>query len=174
MRGSDRWIVVVPIVAGLQLSACQPTHSGAAHVAPAHVEKIEGTGLSKVTLTARAAERLGIETAAVGAFVVQAGAIATPGDASGARLQGDPRSRVVRSPASGSQVVVPYAAVLYDAHGDTWVYTSPEPLVFIRHKVKIDYIEGNRAVLSEGPAVGMNVVTIGAAELLGTEFEVGH
>jgi hypothetical protein len=74
----------------------------------------------------------------------------------------------------GSRTVVPYAAVLYDSHGDTWVYTSPEALVFIRHKVKIEYIEGDRAVLSEGPAVGMNVVTIGAAELLGTEFEVGH
>jgi hypothetical protein len=174
MRGRGAWIVVAPVLAGLQLSACQAGHSGAAHVAPAHVEKIEGTSLSKVTLTARAAERLGIETAAVGAVMAQGGAIATPGDASGARLQGDPRSRAVRSAASGSRVVVPYAAVLYDAQGDTWVYTSASPLVFVRHRIKVDYIEGDRAVLLEGPAVGTTVVTIGAAELLGTEFKVGH
>ncbi len=174
MRGRGAWIVVVPIVAGLQLSACQRPSSGSAHAAPAHVEKIAGTSLSKVTLTAKAAERLGIETAAVREFVMQSGALAGRGDGGGPVLQGDPQTRAVRSAAPGSRTVVPYAAVLYDSHGDTWVYTSPEPLVFIRHKVKIEYIEGDRAVLSEGPAVGMNVVTIGAAELLGTEFEVGH
>ncbi len=173
MRGRGAWIVVVPIVAGLQLSACQRASSGSAHAAPAHVEKIEGTSLSKVTLTARAAERLGIQTGSVHEFVTQAGAVAGR-DGGGPVLQGDPGTRGVRSAAPGSRTVVPYAAVLYDSHGDTWVYTNPEPLVFIRHKVKIEYIEGDRAVLSEGPAVGMKVVTIGAAELLGTEFEVGH
>jgi hypothetical protein len=174
MRGRGAWIVVVPIVAGLQLSACSGKPHGSAHVAPAHVEKIEGTNLSKVTLTARAAERLGIQTGSVSGFVVQSGDVAAAGGNRGPQLQGDPRTRAVGSAAPGSRTVVPYAAVLYDSHGDTWVYTSPEPLVFIRHKVKIEYIEGDRAVLSEGPAVGMNVVTIGAAELLGTEFEVGH
>ena len=68
--------------------------------------------------------------------------------------------------------VVPYAAVLYGVHGETWVYTNPEPLVFIREPIVIDYIEGDLAVLSEGPEAGTAIVTVGAAELFGTETGV--
>jgi hypothetical protein len=68
--------------------------------------------------------------------------------------------------------VVPYAAVLYGVHGETWVYTNPEPLVFVRSPITIDYIEGDLAILSEGPEVGTAVVTLGAAELFGTETGV--
>jgi hypothetical protein len=35
-------------------------------------------------------------------------------------------------------------------------------------------IDGDRAILSDGPAPGTEVVTVGAAELLGTEYEVGE
>jgi hypothetical protein len=70
--------------------------------------------------------------------------------------------------------LIPYAAVVYDTHGDTWAYTSSEPRTFVRHRVVVDYIEGDRAVLSEGPPTGTAVVTVGGAELLGTEFGVGH
>jgi hypothetical protein len=52
------------------------------------------------------------------------------------------------------------------------VYTNPEPLVFLRSPITIDYIDGDLAVLSEGPAVGTAVVTLGAAELFGTETGV--
>jgi hypothetical protein len=69
---------------------------------------------------------------------------------------------------------MPYAAVLYDPNGDTWAYTNPEPLVFVRSPITVVTIEGNRAVLSAGPAAGTQVVTVGAAELLGTEYEVGE
>jgi hypothetical protein len=69
---------------------------------------------------------------------------------------------------------VPYAAVIYDDHGGTWVYTNPEPLNFVRQEITIDHIQGEVAVLSDGPAVGMNVVTVGVAELYGTESGVGH
>ena len=79
-------------------------------------------------------------------------------------------------PGSGTtnagRTVIPYAAVLYDAHGDAWVYTNPEPLVFVRHRVSIAYIDGDRAVLSDGPPVGTAVVTAGGAELLGAELKV--
>jgi hypothetical protein len=171
MRNSGRWIVVVPLVAGLGLVSCQRPSSSAHHTAPAQVEKIEGTGLSRVTLTAKAAERLGIETGFVVALGTAAGTVVTQGD-TGARLQGAPGIRLARS--GSARISVPYSAVLYDAHGDTWVYTSPSPLVFVRHRIEIDHIEGNRAVLRSGPPVGTTVVTVGAAELLGTEFEVGH
>jgi hypothetical protein len=75
---------------------------------------------------------------------------------------------------SGTQrKVVPYGAVLYDVDGKTWVYTNPEPLVFVRHPVSIDYIEGDLAVLLEGPPVDTEVVMVGVAELFGAETGVG-
>jgi len=88
-----------------------------------------------------------------------------------------PGQRVrVRLPLSGKgkkRKVVPYSTVLYDVHGNTWVYTNPEPLVFVRHKVDVDYIEGDVAVLEDGPPSGTKVVTVGAALLLGTELGFG-
>ena len=68
--------------------------------------------------------------------------------------------------------VVPYAAVLYGVHGETWVYSNPEPLVYVRQPIVIDFIEGDLAFLSEGPQVGTAVVTVGAEELFGTETGV--
>jgi hypothetical protein len=103
-----------------------------------------------VILTAKAVERLDIKTALAGEV------------------------QVARSPSGTYRKVVPYAAVLYDAHGDTWVYTNPEPQVYIRYQISVDYIDGDLAVLSDGPPAGTAVVTVGAAELFGTEFEIGH
>ena len=67
------------------------------------------------------------------------------------------------------QKVVPYAAVLYGLNGETWVYTSPEPLVFARQPITVGDIVGDAGVLLEGPPVGTQVVTSGAAELFGVE-----
>jgi hypothetical protein len=70
--------------------------------------------------------------------------------------------------------VIPYAAVIYDPEGRTFTYTSPEPQVYVRERVRVDYVAGDRVVLSEGPSVGTEIVTVGAAEVYGTEFEVAH
>lgn len=70
--------------------------------------------------------------------------------------------------------VVPYSSLLYDGHGQTWVYTSPEALTYVREAVEIENIEGDQAFLLQGPEAGTKVVSVGAAELFGTEFEVGH
>lgn len=67
--------------------------------------------------------------------------------------------------------VIPYDAVLYEANGNTWVYVSLEPLVFVRQAIVIDHIKGNEAFLSQGPDSGAMVVTLGAAELYGSESE---
>jgi hypothetical protein len=81
----------------------------------------------------------------------------------------------VSHPDSGKpQKVIPYAAELYDPRGDTWTYTNPEPLIFVRHRIDVDFIEGDRAVLREGPATGTTVVTAGAAELFGVEHKFGQ
>jgi hypothetical protein len=67
---------------------------------------------------------------------------------------------------------VPYAAVIYDVAGKTWVYTNPEPLTFVRQSITVDYVEDGVAHLTDGPAVGTKVVTIGGAELHGAETGV--
>jgi hypothetical protein len=70
--------------------------------------------------------------------------------------------------------VLPYSSVIYDLKGEAWAYTSPAPLTFVRDRIAIDFIDGDNAVLSQGPAIGTAVVTTGAAELFGTEQGVGH
>ncbi|HEY2955577.1 MAG TPA: hypothetical protein VGK89_10065 [Candidatus Eisenbacteria bacterium] len=71
----------------------------------------------------------------------------------------------------GAGKAIPYAAVLYDTDGNTWTYLSPEPLVFVRHRITVDRIDGELALLSDGPAAGTLVVTVGAEELYGSELE---
>ena len=68
---------------------------------------------------------------------------------------------------------VPYAAVLYGLDGETFVYTNAEPLTYIRAPIVVDHIEGDLAVLVEGPPSGTPVVTVGGAELIGIEFGLG-
>jgi hypothetical protein len=75
----------------------------------------------------------------------------------------------------GSALQVPYASLIYDAAGKTWVYTSPEPRTYIRAAVTVDRISGDAVQLRSGPAAGTEVVTVGAAELFGAEFGTkGH
>lgn len=71
------------------------------------------------------------------------------------------------------ETVVPYSAVMYGLNGETWVYTIPEPLTFANEAVVLGRIEGEFAVLLEGPPVGTAVVTVGAAELFGAETGIG-
>jgi hypothetical protein len=149
MSNRIRAMGVAVLAAGVLLPGC----GGGGHVKtekvhPAHVEHVEGSEISKITLTEKAMERLAIATAPVQEAIVKRAA--------------SPRR------------VVPYAAVLYDAHGDTWVYTSPETRTFLRHPIGVEYIEGDLAVLTDGPPTGTPVVTVGAAELFGAEFEIGH
>lgn len=126
------------------MAGCAPATSGAAPTEPpVVVEEDEATGLKTLSLSAKAAERLGIATAAVT-------------DA--------PR---------GDGLAVPYDAVLYDEHGDTWTYTSPSERVFVRASITVDEIADDVAILSAGPPVGTAVVTVGTAELWGVESGVG-
>ena len=137
MKRINRSILVVFVFAVFVLSACggQIPVTGE-KIAPSMLEPIEGTDLSRVILTEKAAERIGIETV----------------------------------PSSGMEV--PYAAVIYDIEGNTWIYTNPEPLTFVREPIVIDHIEGDTAVLAESLASDFNVVTVGVAELWGTETGV--
>ena len=129
-------------VAALALGAC---NSGSTSSEPT-VEAItivedEASGLKTLTLSEKAAQRLGVETAAVAG--------------------------------TGSQLTIPYAAVVYDAEGKTWTYVNQEPLVYKRAEIAVDRIDGDIARLTTGPSSGTLVVTTGAAELYGAEIGVG-
>lgn len=70
-------------------------------------------------------------------------------------------------------LAVPFAAVFWDADGQAWTYTSPADLVFVRAPITVSRVDGDRALLADGPPVGTTVVTVGVAELYGTETGVG-
>jgi hypothetical protein len=141
---------MVVAAAALALLGCASQPVTTSKVEPATIEHLGDTGISRLKLTARAVERLGIGTAEV-------------------------REEQVMHAGKVSRVkVVPYSAVLYLSGGDTWAYTSSEPRVFVRRPITVDYITGEFAMLSDGPPTGTQVVTVGVAELLGTEFKIGH
>jgi hypothetical protein len=75
---------------------------------------------------------------------------------------------------AGDLLVVPTGAVMVDAEGVYWVYTNPEPLVFVRQEITIEREESDNTYVSAGPPVGTLVATVGVQELYGTETEIGH
>jgi RND family efflux transporter MFP subunit len=88
-----------------------------------------------------------------------------------------PGERVmVEVPLKGTDqgLVVPEASVLYDIHGDTWVYEDLGGNAYARRRVQIARHAGDRVVIARGLTQGIKVVTAGAAELFGTEFGAGH
>src|SRR5262245_59737292 len=123
----QRWIVALLIVACLQLAACAQAASSAGDAGdappPAKGEPIAGTDLKRVILTADAPARIGLRTAGLEQQLID----------------GQPRA------------VVPYSAVIYDLHGEAWVYTNPAQLIYIRAAIAIDYIDDDRTVLLSGP-----------------------
>lgn len=137
-------LVMACLVAGPVASCGEVPEAApaAAALEAATLEEVEGLEVSRITLTEKAAERLGVTTGAV--------------EAVEGKLQ------------------VPYSALIYDANGDTWVYTNPEPLVFVRAPVAVERIEAPTVKLASGPQPGTKIVTVGAAELLGAELDTAH
>jgi hypothetical protein len=74
--------------------------------------------------------------------------------------------------ANGRGTVIPHMALIYSPEGNAFVYTRPEPLTYVRAPIEVDAVVDDRALLSAGPPAGTVVVTVGAAELLATEFEI--
>jgi hypothetical protein len=163
MQHGNRWRAPTLLLIGalaLGVSACgraPAADDGETASGEARVEQIEGTEQSRVILTRQASERLGIKTAEV----------------RDARLAAKPAAIGQRRGPAAMRKTIPYAAVLYDEHGDTWVYTNPAPLTFIRKRIGVDFVTGDLAVLLKGPSTGTRVVTVGAPELLGAELGVG-
>ena len=85
-----------------------------------------------------------------------------------ARRVGLQTSRVT---ASGPDVVIPYAALIYDKQGKSWVYTVTDPLTYLRVSVVVKAEVGeDRMILSAGPPAGAEVVTVGATQVYGAEL----
>ena len=145
MKNINPKVLGVLVFAVLLLTACGPNTVSVMgeKVAPSVVEPIEGSEFSRVTLTEKAVERLDIQTAPV-------------------------EIREMNS----EHLAVPYAALLYGLQGETWVYTNPEPLVYIRQPIVVDFIEGDWVAFVEGPEVDTQVVTVGVSLLYGAEVGV--
>ena len=160
MKCMNHWVAAALIVALAPLTGCQKQDSKHEAIHPAKAEDIEGSKLKRLTLTERAMERLDLQLAEVS-------------------MRKGPRQESL-------QLSVPYGALIYDAHGTEWVYTSPEDRVFIRAKVKVDYIEGVESpeensdgrkmmvFLKDGPEIGTRVVSVATEELYGEEKGIGH
>jgi hypothetical protein len=151
----NRWILAL-VLSALPLAGSSPALAAgggkslgkASGVVPAIVEDIPGSELRSVTLTERAIRRIDLQTTSVWEEVVE----------------GSARKRTV----------VPYSSILYDPQGRTWVYTSSKPRTFVREQIDVDFIEGDRVVLKDGPPPGTTIASVGAAELYGAEFKIGH
>jgi hypothetical protein len=110
----------------------------------ATIEQIQGTDTVRIIVSQDAAQRMGLQT-----------------------------SPVLAPPNAGKQtLVIPYAAIFYDPSGATWAYVATQPLVFVREAITVTAITGEVATLSAGPPVDSQVVTVGLAQLYGTEVGV--
>ena len=69
---------------------------------------------------------------------------------------------------------MPHTALIYDGQGVPWVYTVTAPLTFLRAKVAVDRVVGERALLSSGLSAGTEVVTVGATQVYGAELGIGE
>lgn len=146
MKYIKRSLVLVLVFASLLLSACgtgaSPVTGG--NEKPVQLEEIEGSKLKRVILTEKAAQRIDVQTVKV----------------------------TSRLDNGVSRDVVPYAAVIYDIEGNTWVYTNPAPLTYVREQIVVEHIDGDTAFLSQKMRSKSPVVIVGVAEIYGAETGV--
>ncbi|MEZ4862297.1 MAG: hypothetical protein R3C14_13360 [Caldilineaceae bacterium] len=144
MLFTTRTLLIALLLVTLQLAGCgRGIEAGGEEDSPAAVEHFEsGPIASRIVLTEDAAQRIDVQTVAVQ-------------DASDAP----------------GEKVIPYAAVLYDVDGATWTYTNPAPFTYERTAISVEDVKDDMAIVSDGLTAGASVVTVGAAELFGSESE---
>lgn len=143
---SSKHVAVAGLLAAsaLALAACG-TAPAPEPRSPATVVPVRGSEIPRLELAPSAVQRLGIQTQPVTA--------AAPGTA-------------------GATEVIPYPAVVYDTDGSSWTYVAIGAGTYVRRPITVTAIRGDAALLSAGPPVGARVVTVGTAELLGTEYDI--
>jgi hypothetical protein len=148
MPHRNRQLAAMAILAALAIAGCGKAaafdNEAASDQGPSRLEPVKGSDLPRVILTAQAARRIGITMSRVRATAAR----------------------------EHEPAVIPYAAIVYDAEGHAFTYTSPRPLTFVRTPIRVARAVGPFALLSKGPPTGTAVVTVGAQELLGVEYGV--
>lgn len=145
MRHTKLWFITIAILVAMLLAGCKGASTSSAKVEPVAIEEIGSTGINRVILTDRAAERLAIQTATI----------------QEEQIDGE------------QYLIIPYSALIYDLNGQTWVYVNPEGLTYYREPITVDHIDGDEVFAKEGPEAGTRVVTVGVAELYGADTGVG-
>jgi len=130
------------LLAGAALVLSACDTATTADAPPAAIIPVAGSQIPRLQLTSAAVQRLGIATQPVSAA------------------------------GTGAREVIPYPAVVYDTDGSTWTFVNTAARTYVRQPVTIAAISGNIALLSAGPPAGARVVTVGSAELLGTEYNI--
>jgi hypothetical protein len=151
MKDKKGWFAATALVISLGLVGCgEVASAGSAPEGPAAAQLSEPdqNGVKAVTLSAQAAQRLGIASAPIRGVAYRS------------------------SHATQSKLIMPYAALVYDEDGKTWAYVITHPLTYVRQPVSVDHIDADEAYLAAGPATGTAVVTTGSEELLGAELEI--
>jgi hypothetical protein len=143
---SPKHLSVAGLVIGAAAILAGCATAAPAQAPPALIKPVAGSQIPQLQLTERAVQRLGIVTQPV-----------------------RPSSSAAGQPA---HEVIPYSAVVYDTDGSTWTYVNTTATTYEREPVTVTEIDGEVALLSAGPPAGTPVVTVGAAELLGTEYNI--
>jgi len=87
-------------------------------------------------------------------------------------LTDDGMQRIGLETTTSDGSTVPGSAIWIDTEGSEWVYTSPESGRFVREQVTVERHEDGVAMLAEGLPPGTEVVTVGVAELIGSELGI--
>ncbi len=140
-------VIGLAAMAAVILTGCGVTQA-TADQPPAAVQSVPGSQVPQVRLTDQAIHTIRLATQPVRVATVTA---------AGRR---------------GAYKVIPYSALVYDTDGSTWTYVKTGARTFMRERIAVRVIQGATAVLSRGPAAGTLVVTVGAPELLGTEYNI--
>jgi hypothetical protein len=139
---SPKHLSVAGLVIGAAAILAGCASAAPAEAPPALIKPVAGSQIPQLQLTERAIQRLGIQT------------------------------QPVEQGATTAQEDIPYSAVVYDTDGSTWTYVNIAARTYERKPVTVTGIDGEVAQLSAGPPAGVAVVTVGAAELLGTEYNI--
>ncbi|MFI8763400.1 efflux RND transporter permease subunit [Streptomyces sp. NPDC053792] len=151
-----RWAVGLSVAGlllagGAGLSACADSNPSSASAAehsedpPAEIEKVAEGKIPHLTLAEDTAMRIHITT--------------------------EPLRQAPLDGTGPPRTLIPLKAVVYDPEGKTFAFTNPEPFVYIRTPVELGQFGKDDAVVKSGLPKGTPVVTVGAAELLGIEYE---
>src|SRR5437879_11432722 len=139
--GRRMLVVAWALTAAFMVAGCGAARPPTA-AKPAEAVPIEGTDLSRVILTPEAADRIGIKTTPVQIVAIAGGA---------------------------KGIAIPLAAVVYDPDGVTWVYTQGGRLTFVRERVVVASLKGERATLQAGRCTGREGVDVGADGVVGRQ-----